>query len=230
MQDVQLGGLRVRIVGEGNGPVAVLIHGYGAPGDDLVALAQYIDAPVGTRFAFPVAPLELGPALYGESRAWWNIDVDALERAIERGEERDQSATTPDGLPAARDMVLAMLEELAVHLDIGDAPVVLGGFSQGAMLSMDVALRTKRTVAGLIQMSGTLLCEADWGDLAAARAGLRVVQSHGRQDQLLPFRQAKRLRELMTGAGLDVSWVEFDGGHEIPPPVLKAVGELLRAT
>ncbi len=217
----------MRIVGDDGdaGPMVVMLHGYGAPGDDLVALARYLRAPAGTTMVFPEAPLSLGPALFGESRAWWHIDVEALERAIERGEERDQSETKPDGLPAARDLVVAMLSEL----DVGERPLVLGGFSQGAMLAMDVALRTDVPLAGLLQMSGTMLSQAEWTELAAGRAGLRVVQSHGRRDPLLPFSVAERLRDMLRAGGADVKWIEFDGGHEIPPPVLAAVGELLAA-
>ena len=58
IETLQLAGLTTRIVG--SGPVtAVLCHGFGAPGDDLVALTQFINAP-NTRFVFPAAPIELG--------------------------------------------------------------------------------------------------------------------------------------------------------------------------
>jgi phospholipase/carboxylesterase len=96
------------------------------------------------------------------------------------------------------------------------------------MLSLDVALHDPRPLDGLILLSGTLLARAHWQPRMAARAGLRVLQSHGRRDQLLPFRAAVTLRDLLRDAGLDVTWVEFDGGHEIPPPVLEAVAGLFR--
>ena len=57
----KLGGLTVRLTGGvdgkggGAGPLVVLLHGFGAPGDDLVALSEYLDAPAGTRFLFPEA-------------------------------------------------------------------------------------------------------------------------------------------------------------------------------
>ncbi|MEO1335555.1 MAG: hypothetical protein AAFV29_07910, partial [Myxococcota bacterium] len=65
MQTVQMGSLTVRIVGGtdgqggGDGPMVVLMHGFGAPGTDLVGLAQVMKAPTGTRFVFPEAPLRL---------------------------------------------------------------------------------------------------------------------------------------------------------------------------
>ena len=96
------------------------------------------------------------------------------------------------------------------------------------MLALDVALHDPRPLDGLILLSGTLLARSHWQPRMAARAGLPVVQSHGRRDELLPFRAAVTLRDLLREAGLDVTWVEFDGGHEIPPPVLEAVTAAVR--
>ncbi len=202
----------------------VLFHGYGAPGEDLVPLSRVMRAPEGTRFAFPAAPLSL-PMGFGDSRAWWHIDVMALEQAMARGEHRDMSKSVPEGLPEARALATATVEALVDEL--GPSHLVLGGFSQGAMLALDLAFHSQRPLAGLALMSGTLLCEDEWRAKAPARKGLKVVQSHGRLDPLLSFEMAERLRELLTEAGLDVSFIPFRGAHEIPPTVLAGVEELL---
>jgi len=118
----------------------------------------------------------------------------------------------------------------AIAAAMPGAPLVLGGFSQGAMLSLDVALHDPRPLAGLILLSGTLIAESEWNPRFASRAGLRVLQSHGRRDGLLPFGAAERLRDRMTAAGMDVRWLPFGGAHEIPPPVLAAMTEFLAAT
>src|SRR5438105_7877731 len=154
---MELAGLTVRVVGPANAPVtAVLLHGFGAPGDDLVALADYIDAPA--RFVFPAAPLELG-GLYGESRAWWLLDLAQLERELSAGKPRDRRGEVPDGLPAARDHVMRLVDQVKTRLGVDDKGLVLGGFSQGAMVALDVALHRDTPPAGLLLMSGTLLAE-----------------------------------------------------------------------
>ena len=79
MRRARLGGLDTVIVGEGDGPAVVLLHGFGAPGEDLVPLARMLDAPPGTRFVFPVGPIELGLP-FSEARAWWMIDISRFER------------------------------------------------------------------------------------------------------------------------------------------------------
>lgn len=232
MKEITIGKLRARITGgddregSGTGPVVVLLHGYGAPGDDLVPLWRVIDVPRGTRFVFPEAPLRLDQT---EGRAWWPIDMAALQLAMMRGELRDMTREVPQGSVAAREALIGFVEGIPEALGCAADRIALGGFSQGAMLATDVTLRTELPVAALILMSGTLLAENEWTPLMARRKGLRVLQSHGREDPILPFAIAEHLRDCMTTAGLDVRFVPFRGGHEIPPDVLRGAGDVLRA-
>jgi phospholipase/carboxylesterase len=62
-----------------------------------------------------------------------------------------------------------------------------------------------------------------------ARAGLRVFQSHGSRDPLLPYELAERLRDALRDAGLDVTFAAFDDGHGIPPDVLRELTSFLRS-
>lgn len=229
MRETTWGGLRVRVTGGtdreggGDGPVVVLMHGFGAPGDDLVGLWRVLQVPSTVRFVFPEAPMELPGGMLGAPRAWWMIDLEALQRAQAEGRARDRRAEHPEGLPPARAQVIAMLDEMQAELGVGSERVVLGGFSQGSMLALDVALHDGRPLAGLVLLSCTLLAEDDWVSRMPSRAGTPVLQTHGQQDELLPFEMAEALRERMRDAGMDVTWVPFRGGHAIPGPVLDAL-------
>ena len=110
---------------------------------------------------------------------------------------------------------------------LGADRFVLGGFSQGAMVTTDLVLRTDDPPAAACLLSGTLLSEDDWREAAPARAGLPVLQSHGRGDPLLAFPEAEALRDLLAAGGLEVTFEAFDGQHEIPIQVLDAVGALI---
>ena len=223
IERIDIAGLTTRIVGDGKLTV-VLLHGFGAPGNDLVSLAQLIRSPV--RFVFPEAPLELG-GLYGDSRAWWLLDLARLEEELRTGAVRDRRDEVPDGLEAARAHVSRFLDQLQARYAIDNTQLVVGGFSQGAMLTLDVALHRPAPPAALIQMSGTLLAESIWKPRMKQLAGVPVLQSHGRHDPLLPFAMAEVLRDDLKQAGANVTWIEFGGGHEIPPPVLDGVTTLL---
>jgi phospholipase/carboxylesterase len=224
--------LRVRIAGgtdregAGTGPVVVLLHGFGAPGDDLVPFWRTLGAPAGTRFVFPEAPLELG-AGYANGRAWWHIDLEARVRRQAQGLPPDLRQV-PDGLVAARGKVDALLRELPGAMGAPPAKVVLGGFSQGAMLSLDVALHSEHAFAGLVLLSGTLIAADEWAARYDLRRGLPVFMSHGRDDDLLPFSIAEGLRDQLHAHGLPVEWLPFRGGHGIPWEVLEGAGAFLR--
>jgi phospholipase/carboxylesterase len=232
MREVSLGGLKVRLAGGsdgrggGDGPVVMLLHGFGAPGDDLVPLAEVIQVPRGTRWIFPEAPLSLNMG-FGDSRAWWIIDFARIQADREAGRIRDLSVEVPQGLALARERILAFLRELPRQVPIDYKKTVIGGFSQGAMLTCDVVLHTDYPFAGLVQLSGNLLAQAVWSPLMPKRKGLPVFQSHGLQDDILPHIGAERLRDGLQQAGLAVEWYGFRGGHEIPGEVLRRLGPFI---
>lgn len=219
--------------GGGTGPAVVLCHGFGAPGTDLVGLANETSAPLGTRFIFPEAPFALDEGLAPpghEGRAWWHIDMMGLQLALMTGQLDALARNVPEGLSAARETLIEFLDALAQHHQIDSERLVLGGFSQGAMLSCDVALHDPRPLAGLVLLSGSLIAEAEWRPRMASRAGMALLQSHGRQDPILPYELAERLHAELTQAGLSGQFIGFSGGHGIHPGVVAALGNFLGET
>ena len=218
--------------GGGDGPLLLLMHGFGAPGNDLVPLWRQLVVPRETRFAFPEAPTQLdayGPGI--DSRAWWMIDMERLERAMQSGEVRDLSREVPEGLAEANAQLNALLDELTERFDVRPEQLVIGGFSQGAMLACDVLLRSERRFAGLAVLSGSLVAEHEWVPLMQRCRGLPILISHGKSDPILPYALAERLRDRFVEAGADVEFVPFNGGHGIADGVLDALGRLVtRAT
>ena len=132
---LEIAGLTTRIVEPPSGEISstvVLLHGFGAPGDDLVGLAPYLHAPR-TRFVFPAAPLELG-GLYGDSRAWWLLDLARLEASLATGSIHSWIAEVPEGLDNARAVMLRFLETYDVetaYCDLSAWPVTARAEPQG---------------------------------------------------------------------------------------------------
>jgi phospholipase/carboxylesterase len=213
----------------------VLCHGFGAPGEDLVGLGAEVvrqnpEIAARTRFVFPAAPLCLSGLGFGDSRAWWLIDVERImsQRMQPEGMKRLREEI-PEGMAKSRRLLLALLDELVRQTGLPYGRVVLGGFSQGAMLATDVALRLEEAPAALCALSGTLICESEWSKRAPLRKGLSVLQSHGRQDPLLPYTHAEALRDLLVDAGLSVDFLSFEGQHTIPLEAVARMGALLSA-
>jgi phospholipase/carboxylesterase len=205
-------------------PRIVLLHGFMGTPDDLAPFARSLG--VEARFVFPEGRVDLAP-LGLRGRAWWSVDTDQRTEALACG-PRNLSRFAPEGLGAAREHLNGLLDDL--EHDGPGGPLVLGGFSQGAMLSCDVALRTARSLDGLVLFSGAPITERTWRSLYASRRGLRVFMSHGRSDDDLSFEVAESLQGELARAGWDVTWCPFDGGHEIPLVVLRSFKRWLRAS
>ncbi|MCA9645533.1 MAG: hypothetical protein KC492_32810, partial [Myxococcales bacterium] len=114
MELTSFGGLGVRLSalrpGETPRGLVVLMHGFGASGSDLVPLGRQIPTPPGVRYACSEAPLVLDPLF--DARAWWPIDVVALERAMARGEHRDRTQEEPPELAAVSTQLERCLNEM----------------------------------------------------------------------------------------------------------------------
>lgn len=204
----------------------VLNHGFGASGDDLVDFAPMLiesgeRIAVTCRFVFPAAPIDLGPLGMPGGRAWWPINMAQL---AEINQTRDFSQLTELEPPGMRDAGIMLSQAIKAALEesqLDESRLILGGFSQGAMVSTQVALTEKLIPSLLALFSGTLLNRAEWNRLAIAHPGCAVLQSHGRQDPILPFAPATQLRDLLTESGFKVEFVEFNGQHSIPINVLE---------
>jgi len=82
----------------------------------------------------------------------------------------------------------------------------------------------------LVVFSGALLHEKAWRRLARSKpAGLYVLQSHGKDDLVLPYEVGKWLRDFLKEAQFDLEFVPFRGGHEVSADALSLFGKLLSA-
>lgn len=203
--------------------LVILLHGFGADNTDLASLSEVVDLGDSTRWYFPNGShcVEIGPHMTG--RAWFPLRLAELEQ---RGVDFTQ--VTPDGMDNASDQVLKAVEAARLKHKLEWNQIVLGGFSQGAMVALDVALKTPAPIAGLTLFSSSLVNEPKVRELAAKRKGLRFFQSHGTNDMMLPFALAERLDAVLNESGMDGMLYSFRGGHEIPLTVLREWQSWLR--
>lgn len=210
--------------------VAIICHGFGASGEDLVPCAAELFAETpgkAIRFVFPAAPIELEPGGYYDSRAWWPIDMVQLQEMIMSGEIRDLRKDKPELLEERSDELIDVIRTIENESQINSDQLILGGFSQGSMLATHVALSLDATPGGLIVWSGTLLNEMEWREKAPGKKGLKVVQSHGQIDPILPFVGAEWLRDFFTEFELDNDFYPFVGEHTISREALEKAGKLI---
>jgi len=209
----------------GESTLVLLFHGFGADAYDLQTLSDVMTPKHPHHWLFPQGPLEvpIGPGWTG--RAWWNIDMMEIQAAAEKGQHRDMTNVHPPELPKLRTQIFEMVEKLNVPW----SRIVLGGFSQGAMLATDLYLHAPESAKGLMIFSGQLLCKETWKPLVPKRAGKKFFMSHGTQDPILSFVGAQRLETLLTQNGMKGRLLSFPGAHEIPMQAISAATEYLNS-
>ena len=186
-------------------PVVMLLHGRGADANDLADLAPLLDSPPGFRFVFPNAPKPFEP--YPGMTAGW---------------------TWFDGWPPAHDSVLASRTTLLrfceeIRALYPEASLVIGGFSQGAMMSLDAGVRMSPPPAAIVALSGGLYEP----DLPPLPDGLPVLLAHGSYDDVVPVTYARRARRVLEDAGLAVTYHEYPMAHQIVQEEADVVREFL---
>ena len=214
---LQMAPLNAIVRGGEGPPTLVLLHGYGGTAENWLQFVGHIQAPGNARLIFPQGPLR-GPG--SGMRGWWWLDI---RGHIPPGQQMaDFSIANPGGIKVASRLVGNYLKGI-------QGPIVLGGFSQGAMLSGEIAFQTDQELAALVLLGGTTVNEAAWVDRFPGRRQLPIFIAHGRQDSVLPFAIAERFAGRLRAAGLHVTWVPFDGGHEIPAEVIRLLNGFLRS-
>jgi phospholipase/carboxylesterase len=210
----ELAGLRyVQIEPEGREndvlPLIVAVHGRGADATDLAGLAQELNLP-DYRWVLPQGPrpVQLGPGAIGW--AWYELGP-------------QQAAT----VVASRDMLSAFMDATLARLGTTKDRVLLGGFSQGAVMTLHVGLSSPEPYAGLAAMSGYIPAPESLTPLLPERRERSVLMLHGTYDQVLDVQLARSARALLEEAGLHPEYHEFPMEHQITPESLAVVREYL---
>ncbi len=212
--------------------LAVFSHGSGANGDDLVGLASeiiQIMPPDPTHaFLFPEAPLSLESEGIPGGRAWWHLSIQGLITALENGQYELVREQVPEGLEEARHLLTETVQAALDQFGLDESRLLLAGFSQGAMLSMDVACRgLKQAPSQLGLYSACLISEKQWTRCAPKLNQTRILQSHGRLDPVLPMQTGVWLKELLEAQGSKVQFIEFNGVHTIPMEAVEQTAQML---
>ena len=185
--------------------LVILLHGYGADGNDLFGLAAPLSEHLpDTAFHAPNAPerSRVNPMGY----QWFPIPwLDGSSEA-----ERDSSFRRSVGL------LDAYLTEAMAAEGVAAAGTALVGFSQGTMIGLYVAPRRDEPFACIVGFSGRLVANDDLATAARVRPPVLLV--HGDQDEMIPVSELSTAETALRAAGFDVrSHISRGIGHGIAP-------------
>jgi phospholipase/carboxylesterase len=189
----------------------VLSHGRGTSERDLFPLIDELDPERRLIGIAPGAPIEGIPP---GGKHWYVV----------RRVGYPDPQTFDHSYRALSEFLDAKLEELGVGWD----RTVLGGFSMGTVMSYAVGLGGGRPrPAGILALSGFLPSVEGWEPDLADREGLPVLIHHGRADPIIEVGFGRAARDALDEAELEVTYLETDAGHWVPPDVIPPAREFV---
>ena len=184
----------------------VLMHGVGSNEQDLFGLADFVPS------AFHVlslrAPNIMAPHMY----AWFQFGVNPDgSRTIHAEQEK-----------ASRALIEQTVQQASAQLGVPAERVVLGGFSQGGIMSLSVLLTQPALLKACMVWHSRLLPEIAGQEAdASALAGHQAWISHGTQDDVIPLAQAHTIRSHLQATPVALSYREYPCRHELHPQELQ---------
>lgn len=185
--------------------LVIFLHGYGADGADLLGLADVLAPHLpGVAFVAPDAPERCVGGGFGFQ--WFPIPwLDGSPQAAAEA-----------GLVAAAEDLNGFLDAQLAAEGLAPDRLVLVGFSQGAMMSLHVAVRRAEPVAGVVAISGRLLAPERLEADAVSKPPVLLV--HGDQDPVVPFADMGKAGDALVAAGFQTFGHVMRGtGHGIAP-------------
>jgi phospholipase/carboxylesterase len=180
--------------GPGPYPTAVMIHGRAGDEDVMWVFRKVVPRPwlvVAPRA--PLADKRLYSWLIQPTDEWPALaDFDPAVAALER-----------------------FLRALPRLYNADPDRIYLMGFSQGAAVSLALALRRPALVRGVAALVGFAPEAADEA-VAGRLAGMPVFLAVGLEDETIPYEQSRRAAELIGRAGAELDYREYAIGHKMP--------------
>jgi len=183
------------------------LHGRGNTPEEFISIWK--DAGIKQDFIF-AAPQGHYPFLFNNNVGYsWNLRVE------------DDKSTLETTTKMSIGYITEIISELSYRLPVSD--IYLAGFSQGASFALQTGLKHYEQLKGILSFSGFL--PPDWfiksGVEVEKAENLRVFISHGSKDRSVRIVKSREMRDNLAGCGLQVTFVEFDDAHTLPPDVVK---------
>jgi phospholipase/carboxylesterase len=199
----------------------IWLHGLGADGNDFVPIVPELRLAdeLGLRFIFPNA--EMRPVTINNGyvmRAWYDIlAMDITHRADK------------EGINESVNQINSLIEN-EESKGIPSQNIILAGFSQGAVMALTAGLRSNKTLAGILALSGYLPFTEDIiGNLSASKKNIPIWMGHGIQDNIVPYQAGLTAFDTLKRSGLTISWHSYQMGHSVCAEEVRDIADWITA-
>ena len=198
-------------------PMVILLHGFGAHMGDLAGLAPAIDA-AGYVYIFPNAPIpfDLGTGATGYGWTYPRRVPQELRRA--------------DDVDSVVDMLATLVDEATTQYATEPGQVILGGFSQGGMMTYRYGLPNPDKFKGLVVLSGVAPDTDTMRERLPEDRSQPIFVAHGTDDMMISVQMARDTREFLEAEGYAPVYHEYPMAHEISQQTLSDLAAWIRDT
>ncbi len=190
-------------------PLLLLLHGFGSNEHDLMGLAPYLDERLHIVSVRAIYDIGFGYAWYYLYGMPGNLQHDDASRAY------------------SLQMLVDFVASLPARVGADARQIYLLGFSQGAVMSLNIALTAPHLVAGVVAISGYLDDQVAPNIQPDTLEGLQVLVMHGTMDDLIPVAGSRAVRDYLQGTPAHLTYQEFPIGHSIHPDALHTIQQWL---
>jgi len=183
---------------EARSPVLFILHGYGSNEEDLFDLAQTLDERL------TVISLRAPIALAEGSYCWYSLGRDKNNTLTYNYEEAGR----------AKKSVMNFILSICKTMRLDSTRVFLMGFSQGAMLSYDLALSYPGKIKGVLALSGRLMEESKPKRMVQSHFSTSFFIAHGTEDERIALLEAEKALAYLKNNGVrDIEFKTYAMQH-----------------
>jgi phospholipase/carboxylesterase len=187
----------------------VLLHGIGSDEADLYYAAEGIDE------RYMIVSLRAPIAFEAGGYAWFSLGWDESGIRYDAAEARN-----------SLQLLSTELRTLSEENRIPARRLIVGGFSQGAIMSLAALLNDPTSVGGALLMSGAVVPEL-LPEHPLDSAKTPVLVQHGVYDPVLPVAQGRAIRDLLSAHGYSPDYREYPMAHQVSMESLRDAQEWL---
>jgi len=181
-------------------PVLILLHGLGSNERDLFKFEKAVDPSwlvISAR-----APYVLKE---GQKFSWYDLT-----------RQQDKWVRNYAQIEESHQVLLKFIDQVKAKYKVDDQRIVIGGFSQGAIMSYSIGLLNPEKVAGIVCFSGDIYPEIETKIMDKSKyKKLKIFASHGENDPVLPYSNAVDDRKILEALGVDATFVFDKSKHNI---------------
>ncbi len=191
-------------------PLLLLLHSLGSNETQLMSLATQFDKRffvIGARAPIPIR---------SHSYAWFHVNFTPTGLVINTQEAED-----------SRQVLLKFIDEIIEAYGVDSKLIYLIGFSQGAIMSLSLALTQPERIAGVVAMSGLILPQVQPSSNLQALAELPIFMAHGMTDPVLSISYGQASRDRLQALSIALTYREYPMGHQFSLESLKDIDNWL---